>query len=89
MAKHKVRAQIKMKRLQELTAQGRAPESVETFQPGQEEQDRLLRVMFIEQFGTNISQIIQTNLARLPATNQTKIAILVSDAEQVNNGPSS
>ena len=70
LARQKVRDQLKAQRLQELTAKGRAPEAVETFQIEPEEQDRLLRAAFIEQFGTNISEIIQTNLARLTATNQ-------------------
>ena len=65
-----MREQFKAKRLQELSAKGRAPESVETFQIEPEESDRLLRAAFVEQFGTNIAEIIQTNLARLTAANQ-------------------
>ena len=38
LAKQKLREQLKAKRLQELTAKGRAPESVETFQIEPEEQ---------------------------------------------------
>jgi hypothetical protein len=70
LARQKLREQLKSKRLQELTAKGRAPGSMETFQIEPEEQDRLLRTAFVEQFGTNISEIIQTNLARLTATNR-------------------
>jgi hypothetical protein len=74
LARHKLSEQLKAKRLQELTAKGRAPESVATFQIEPEERDRLLRSAFVEQFGTNIAQIIQTNLAHLTATNQTAAA---------------
>ncbi len=70
LAKLKLDAQFKVKRLQELSAKGRAPESVDTFQIEPEERERLLRDAFVEQFGTNIAEIIQTNLARLTATNQ-------------------
>ena len=76
LAKHKLREQVKAKRLQELSAKGRAPQSVDTFQIEPEERDRLLRAAFVEQFGTNIAGIIQTNLARLTATNQTAAAPL-------------
>ena len=76
LAKLKLREQFKAKRLQELSAKGRAPESVETFQIEPEESDRLLRAAFVERFGTNIAQIIQTNLARLTATNQPAAAPL-------------
>lgn len=58
------------KRLQELTAKGRAPEAIGTFQIEPEERERLLRIAFVEQFGTNIAAIIQTNLSRLTSTNQ-------------------
>jgi hypothetical protein len=71
LAQQKLGEQFKATRLQELTAKGRAPESVETFQLEPEERDRLLRTAFVEQFGTNIAEIIQTNLTRLTATNQT------------------
>jgi hypothetical protein len=70
LAKLKLRERFKAQRLQELSAKGRAPESVATFQIEPEESDRLLRAAFVEQFGTNIAEIIQTNLARLTATNQ-------------------
>lgn len=70
LAKLKLRERLKAKRLQELSAKGRALESVDIFQIEPEESDRLLRAAFVEQFGTNIAEIIQTNLARLTATNQ-------------------
>jgi hypothetical protein len=70
LAKQKLHEQLKAKRLQELTAKGQAPISIEIFLLEPEDQDRLLRTAFVEQFGTNISQIIQTNLVRLTATNQ-------------------
>ncbi|MCL4194732.1 MAG: DUF748 domain-containing protein [Thermoguttaceae bacterium] len=70
LAKLKLREQFKATRLRELSAKGRAPESVETFQIEPGESDRLLRAAFVEQFGTNIAEIIQANLARLTATNQ-------------------
>ena len=56
--------------MQELTAGGHAPDSVGSFQIEPEARERLLRAAFVEQFGTNIAAIIQTNLARLRATNQ-------------------
>jgi hypothetical protein len=65
LAKLKLADQLKAKLLQELTAKGRAPESLATIQIEPEESERLLRAAFVEQFGTNISEIIQTNLARL------------------------
>ena len=71
LARQKLAEQLKAKRLQELTAKGRAPESVATFQIEPEEKDRLLRAAFAEQFGTNTAEIIQAGLARLTATNQT------------------
>jgi hypothetical protein len=70
LARQELSDQLKTNRLQELTAKGAVPESVSTFQIEPEARERLLRAMFVEQFGTNISGIIQTNLARLMATNQ-------------------
>jgi len=70
LAKLKLADQLKAKRLQELSSKGRAPELVAKFQTEPEERERLLRAAFVEQFGTNISEIIQTNLSRLTATNQ-------------------
>jgi hypothetical protein len=70
LAKQKLAEQLKTKRLQELSAKGRAPESAATFQLEPEERERLLRNAFVEHFGTNISEVIQTNLARLSTTNQ-------------------
>ncbi len=71
LAKLKLHEQFKAKRLQELSLKGRAPESSETFRLEPEEHDRLVRVSFVEQFGTNIAEIIQANLARLAAASQT------------------
>jgi hypothetical protein len=70
LARQKLRAQFKTQRLQELSAKGHAPASIETFQIEPEDKGRLLRMAFVAEFGTNISEIIQTNLARLSATNQ-------------------
>jgi hypothetical protein len=70
LAKQKLAEQFKAKRLRELAAKGRAPEAATTFQIEPEERDQLLRGAFIEQFGTNVAEVIQTNLARLAATNQ-------------------
>ena len=70
LAKQKLAEQFRTQRLQELTAKSRAPESVTTFQLEPAERERLLRVAFVQQFGTNIAEIIQTNLARLTASNQ-------------------
>jgi len=70
LALRKLGEQLKATRLQELNAKGRAPESIETFQIEPEERERLLRAAFVAQFGTNIAEIIQTNLARLTDTNQ-------------------
>jgi hypothetical protein len=70
LARQSLAEQLKAKRLQELTAKGRAPESVATFQIEPEERERLLRGAFVERFGTNIAEVIQANLAHLTATNQ-------------------
>jgi hypothetical protein len=70
LAREKLANQLKASRLQELAAKGRAPESADTFQLEPEERERLLRAAFVERFGTNIAGVIQTNLARLTATNQ-------------------
>lgn len=85
LAKQKLAEQIKTKRLQELSAKGRAPESVATFQLEPEERERLLRTAFVEHFGTNISEIIQTNLARLTATNQPASAAAQSPPKPKRN----
>lgn len=70
LARQRLADQLKARRLQELTAKGRAPEAVAAFQIEPEERDRLLRAAFVEQFGTNVAAVIQTNLARLTSTNQ-------------------
>lgn len=70
LAKQKLRDQLKARRLQELMAKRRMPASAETFQLEPEELARLLRAAFVEQFGTNIAEIVQTNLARFAATNR-------------------
>jgi hypothetical protein len=69
LARLKFQEQLKTKRLHELSTKGRAPESIDTFQIEPEERERLLRSAFVEQFGTNTAEIIQTNLARLADTN--------------------
>ncbi len=69
-ARLKLDERLKAKRLQELSREGRAPESIATFQLEAADRERLLRTAFVEQFGTNIAQIVQTNLARLAGTNQ-------------------
>ncbi|MBN2506553.1 MAG: DUF748 domain-containing protein [Verrucomicrobia bacterium] len=68
LARHRLRQQLKAKRLQELAAKKRAPASADTFQVEPEESKRLLRAAFVETFGTNIALIIRTNQARLAAT---------------------
>ena len=70
LARQQLAEQLKAMRLQELTAKGRAAEPDTTFQVEPEARERLLRAAFVEQFGTNIAAIIQTNLARLVTTNQ-------------------
>ncbi len=70
LARRKLAGNLKASRLRELAAKGRAPESIATFQIEPEERERLLRAAFVEQFGTNIAAVIQTNLARLAGTNQ-------------------
>lgn len=70
LARQKLAGRLKASRLQELAAKGRAPESISTFQIEPKERERLLRATFVEQFGTNIAVVIQTNLARLTSTNQ-------------------
>jgi len=70
LAQQKLSDRLKARRLQELSAKGHAPASIETFQTEPEERERLLRAAFVEQFGTNVAEIIQTNQARFSATNQ-------------------
>ncbi len=67
----KLEEQLRAARLQELTASGRLPESVAAFTLEPQERDRLLRARFVERFGTNISEIVRTNAARLGPTNAT------------------
>jgi hypothetical protein len=69
LAHQKLHDQLKARRLAELAAMGRPPEALQGFQLEPEERDRLLRLSFIEQFGTNITRIIQTNQSRLAGTN--------------------
>ncbi len=87
LARGKLSDQIKARRLQELSVKGRAPESSQGFQIEPEERDRLLRVAFIERFGTNIAMVIQTNLARLTATNQPAAAPAAKAAPKAKGGP--
>jgi hypothetical protein len=86
LAQQKLSAQIKARRLQELRVKGRAPESFETFHIEPEDRERLLRVAFIERFGTNIALIIQTNLARLQDTNHAASTAAVKTAPQQERG---
>ena len=76
LARQKLREQLAAKGLTELAAKGRAPVPVAGFELEPAERDRLLRAAFVEQFGTNIAEIIQTNLASLTATNQTESVAL-------------
>ena len=70
LAKNKLRDQLKAKRLQELTAKGKAPQSAESFELAPEDYDQLLRAAFAERFGTNIAAVLRTNQLALAATNQ-------------------
>jgi hypothetical protein len=70
LARARLDGELQAKRLEELTARGRAPESPGTFVIEPEERNRLLRAAFVEQFGANLAAILQTNLARLAGTNQ-------------------
>ncbi len=71
LAQQKLSDQLTAKRLQELSAKGgRSPVSHEGFRIEPEERDRLLRAAFVEQFGTNIAAILQTNQPPLVTTNQ-------------------
>lgn len=70
LAKQKLHDQFKARRLQELAAKGKAPQSVETFQLSADDYDQLLRAAFAEEFGTNIAAIVRTNQLALAATNQ-------------------
>jgi hypothetical protein len=69
LAHEKLSDQLKARWLRELSAKKGAPTIAETnqFEPGVRE--RLLRTAFVEQFGTNISAILQTNTALLASTN--------------------
>lgn len=87
LARRKLSDQIKARRLQELSVKDRASQSSETFQIEPEERDRLLRAAFIERFGTNIAMIIQTNLARLTATNQPSAPAAAKVAPRPKLGP--
>jgi hypothetical protein len=71
LSKLKLREQLNARYLQELAAENHATGIVDTVPIEPAERDRFLRAAFIDEFGTNISTIIQTNLARLIATNQT------------------
>jgi hypothetical protein len=70
LAKLKLHEQLKARRFQELSATGKGPGTVETSQIEPEDLDRLLRAAFVEQFGTNIAEVIEANRARLTTTNQ-------------------
>jgi hypothetical protein len=70
LAKQKLRDQFKTRRLHELAAKGKAPQSVETFQLSPDDYDQLLRAAFADKFGTNIAAILQTNQLTLAVTNQ-------------------
>lgn len=70
LARARLDGELRAKRLGELAARGRAPGSPATFVIEPEERNRLLRAAFVEQFGTNLAAILQTNQARLAGTNQ-------------------
>jgi len=70
LAMNKLRERLKAKRLQELSAKGKAAQSLESLQLDPEDYDRLLRAAFTEQFGTNIAAILRTNQLAAAATNQ-------------------
>ena len=74
LATQKLHDRLIARRLQELSAKGKAPASAETFQIEPEEYDRLLRGMFAEQFGTNVAAILHTNQVALAATNQPAVS---------------
>jgi hypothetical protein len=58
----KLRDQIRTSKLEQLTKQGKKVESPDNFQLEPEEYQRVLRTMFVEQFGTNIAAVLQSNL---------------------------
>ena len=70
LSRLKLREQLDARSREERATKNQTTGSVDTVQVEPAERDRLLRTAFIEEFGTNISAIIQTNLARLIATNQ-------------------
>lgn len=73
LAKQKLHHDLKARRLQELTAKGKAPQSVQEFDLPPEDYDRLLRAAFAEKFGTNIAAILQTNQLALASTNSAAV----------------
>jgi hypothetical protein len=74
LCKLKLGEQLKARYVQELATKGDTTNSIETVEMTPTEHDRLLRIAFIEEFGTNIAAIVSTNAARLIATNQTAVA---------------
>ncbi len=69
LAQQKLGEQLTARRLQELNVNGgRPPVSLESFQIEPEERVRLLRIAFVEQFGTNIAAILETNQPTLGTT---------------------
>jgi hypothetical protein len=70
LARQKLRERLMAQQPQIPSAGGGAPSSDEPARFDSPEYYRSLRVAFVEQFGTNISEVILTNSARLTATNQ-------------------
>ena len=70
LAQRKLEDQLRARRLAELAKEERTLSSSESFQLEAQDRERILRSFFIEQFGTNVATVIQTNLARFASTNQ-------------------
>jgi len=68
IARAMVQEQVKSRRCEELQSINQAPAEPATFQPDPADQERLLRAMVTEVFGTNLTEAVQA-LAQRVATN--------------------
>lgn len=69
LARQKLREQFTSARLKTLSAKGKAPQAMDSYQLPPEDYDQLLRAAFAERFGTNIAAILRTNQMSLASTN--------------------
>ncbi|HWQ91249.1 MAG TPA: DUF748 domain-containing protein, partial [Clostridia bacterium] len=67
LALAKLKEEIKNRKFEELKAKKKATGTLETFQIDPEEYQATLRSMVVEQFGTNVAAVIQSNLVATAA----------------------